>query len=39
VARVAGQVLGGPRSLVVLGPFEDDAFPDWDGRPSGSARG
>ena len=38
VARVAGQVLGGRRSLVVLGPFDDDAFPDWDGSPVGSAR-
>jgi predicted Zn-dependent peptidase len=38
VARVADQVLGGRRSLVVLGPFDDDAFPDWDGTPVGSAR-
>jgi predicted Zn-dependent peptidase len=38
VARVADQVLGGRRSLVVLGPFDDDAFPDWDGSPVGSAR-
>jgi predicted Zn-dependent peptidase len=38
VARVAGQILGGPRSLVVLGPFEDDAFGDWDGEAVGPAR-
>ena len=30
------EVLGGPRSLVVLGPFDDDAFPDWDGRANRS---
>lgn len=30
LARVASQVLGGPRTLVVLGPFEEDAFSDWD---------
>jgi predicted Zn-dependent peptidase len=29
LARVAAGVLGGPRSLVVLGPFGDDAFADW----------
>jgi predicted Zn-dependent peptidase len=29
LARVAAEVLGGPRSLVVLGPFDDDAFADW----------
>ncbi len=39
VARVADQVLGGARSLVVLGPFDDDAFPDWDGGPAAPARG
>lgn len=33
VARVARQVLGGQRSLVVLGPFDEDAFGDWDGGP------
>ena len=33
LARVAAEVLGGPRSLVVLGPFDDDAFPEWDTRP------
>ncbi|MGH9106415.1 MAG: M16 family metallopeptidase [Acidimicrobiales bacterium] len=32
LARVAAQVLGGPRALVVLGPFDEDAFSDWDGR-------
>jgi predicted Zn-dependent peptidase len=32
LARVAKTVLDGPRSLVVLGPFDEDAFPDWDGR-------
>jgi len=31
IARVAAQVIGGPRALVVLGPFDDDAFADWDG--------
>jgi predicted Zn-dependent peptidase len=31
LARVAGEVLGSPRSLVVLGPFPEDAFADWDG--------
>jgi predicted Zn-dependent peptidase len=30
LARVAAQVLGGSRALVVLGPFEEDAFSDWD---------
>jgi predicted Zn-dependent peptidase len=30
LARVGAAVLGGPRTLVVLGPFEDDAFADWD---------
>jgi predicted Zn-dependent peptidase len=39
ISRVAGQILGGPRSLIVLGPFDDDAFPDWEGEPSGPARG
>lgn len=29
LARVAAQVLGAPRSLVVLGPFGEDAFADW----------
>jgi predicted Zn-dependent peptidase len=33
ISRVAEHILGGPRSLVVLGPFDDDAFPDWDGGP------
>lgn len=33
LARVAAQVLGGPRSLVVLGPFDEDAFSSWDDRP------
>jgi predicted Zn-dependent peptidase len=32
LARVAASVLGGPRSLVVLGPFSDDAFAVWDGH-------
>jgi len=32
LARVAAEVLGGPRSLVVLGPFDDDAFADWELR-------
>lgn len=27
--RVAAEVLGAPRSLVVLGPFDDEAFSDW----------
>jgi predicted Zn-dependent peptidase len=31
LARVAAEVLGGPRSLVVLGPFDDDAFAEWGG--------
>jgi predicted Zn-dependent peptidase len=35
LARVAKTVLGGPRSLVVLGPFDHLAFPDWDGLPNG----
>lgn len=35
LVRVAKAVLGGPRSLVVLGPFDEDAFPDWDGRAEG----
>ena len=30
LARVAAQVLGGPRSLVILGPFDEDAFSSWD---------
>ncbi len=29
LSRVAGEVLGGTRSLVVLGPFEDDAVAEW----------
>lgn len=29
LARVARQVLGGPRSLVVLGPFSETSFSDW----------
>ncbi len=33
--RVAAQVLGGPRALVVLGPFGEDAFSDWDSRAGG----
>lgn len=41
--RVAAQLLGGPRTLVVLGPFDDDAFSGWDGRgpqvPARSAEG
>jgi predicted Zn-dependent peptidase len=28
--RVAAKVLGGPRTLVVLGPFGEDAFSNWD---------
>jgi predicted Zn-dependent peptidase len=32
LSRVAAEVLGGPRSLVVLGPFDDDAFAEWDGQ-------
>lgn len=39
ISRVAAQILGGPRSLVVLGPFDDDAFPDWEGEPAKPARG
>jgi predicted Zn-dependent peptidase len=31
LSRVAKQVLGGPRSLVVLGPFPEDAFARWGG--------
>ncbi|HET9059302.1 MAG TPA: pitrilysin family protein [Acidimicrobiales bacterium] len=27
--KVAEEVLGAPRTLVVLGPFDDDAFSDW----------
>jgi predicted Zn-dependent peptidase len=27
--RVATKVLGGPRTLVVLGPFDEDAFSGW----------
>ncbi len=38
ISRVAEKILGGPRSLVVLGPFDDDAFPDWDGSPVRSAQ-
>ncbi len=30
LARVAADVLGGARTLVVLGPFEEDAFSDWE---------
>jgi predicted Zn-dependent peptidase len=30
LARVAAQVLGGPRTLVVLGPFGEDRFADWE---------
>lgn len=30
LARVAAQVLGGPRTLVVLGPFAQDAFSTWE---------
>jgi predicted Zn-dependent peptidase len=30
LARVSALVLGGPRTLVVLGPFDDDAFSSWD---------
>ncbi len=30
LARVAAEVLGGRRSLVVLGPFDEDAFPEWE---------
>ncbi len=37
ISRVAEKILGGPRSLVVLGPFDDDAFPDWDGGPVASS--
>ncbi len=37
ISRVAETILGGPRSLVVLGPFDDDAFPDWDGGPVASS--
>jgi predicted Zn-dependent peptidase len=32
LARVAAQVLGGSRALVVLGPFDESAFSDWDAR-------
>jgi len=32
LARVAAEVLGGPRALVVLGPLDEDAFSDWDAR-------
>jgi predicted Zn-dependent peptidase len=39
IARVAEKILGGPRSLVVLGPFDDDAFPDWDGGPTDDGPG
>lgn len=31
LARIIEGVLAGPRTLVVLGPFDDDAFSDWDG--------
>lgn len=30
--KVAAQVLGAPRSLVVLGPFDEASFADWEGR-------
>lgn len=30
LARVASQVLGNQRTLVVLGPFEEDAFAGWE---------
>jgi predicted Zn-dependent peptidase len=29
LARVAAQVLGGPRTLAVIGPFKEEAFADW----------
>ena len=32
LARVASEVLGGPRTLVVLGPFEEDAFSNWEAQ-------
>ena len=34
IARVAAQVLGGPRTLVVLGPFGEDAFARWGDGPA-----
>jgi predicted Zn-dependent peptidase len=37
IARVAAQVLGSPRTLVVLGPFDEDAFAQWDGGTGGPA--
>jgi predicted Zn-dependent peptidase len=40
IARVAAQVLGSPRTLVVLGPLEADAFAEWDGgapTPTGAS--
>jgi predicted Zn-dependent peptidase len=36
LSRVAAAVLGGPRSLVVLGPFDDDAFAEWEALPASS---
>ncbi len=30
LARVASQVLGAPRTLVVMGPFDEDAFAEWE---------
>jgi len=30
LARVVQQVVGGPRALVVLGPFDEDAFSGWE---------
>jgi predicted Zn-dependent peptidase len=31
LARVVEAVVAGPRTLVVLGPFDEDAFSDWEG--------
>ena len=33
VRRVAAEVLGGPRVLGVVGPFDDDAVAAWHERP------
>jgi predicted Zn-dependent peptidase len=30
IARVAAEVVGGPRTLVVLGPFPESSFGDWE---------
>jgi predicted Zn-dependent peptidase len=31
LARIVQRVVAGPRTLVVLGPFDEDAFSSWEG--------